>query len=95
MTERFELAYENGKWWAVRDGDLTLWKEEVVQELNNLDKENKKLRSVNQELRNELKISETDYKAFNEVIKYADDLIYGNLSEHYQRKWKKVKELFE
>jgi len=39
MTEkRFELAYsndlENDKWWAVRDWDITLWKEEVVHLLN-------------------------------------------------------------
>ena len=36
MTEnkRFELAYEKGNWWAVRDGDITLWKEEVVGLLN-------------------------------------------------------------
>ena len=35
MTEkRFELAYETNRqnvvWWAVRDGDITLWKEETV-----------------------------------------------------------------
>ena len=35
MSEkRFELAYEQGDWWAVRDGDITLWKEEVVGLLN-------------------------------------------------------------
>lgn len=35
MSEkRFELAYEQGDWWAVRDGDITLWKEEVVGVLN-------------------------------------------------------------
>lgn len=32
--ERFELAYEQGDWWAVRDGDITLWKEEVIGLLN-------------------------------------------------------------
>ena len=32
--KRFELAYEQGDWWAVRDGDITLWKEEVVGLLN-------------------------------------------------------------
>lgn len=36
MTEdkRFTLAYEKGKWWAVRDGEITLWKEEVIGLLN-------------------------------------------------------------
>ena len=36
MTEnkRFELAYEKGNWWAVRDGGITLWKEEVIGLLN-------------------------------------------------------------
>ena len=35
MSEkRFELAYEQGDWWAVRDGDITLWKEEVVDKMN-------------------------------------------------------------
>jgi hypothetical protein len=35
MTEkRYELAYEKGNWWAVRDGEITLWKEEVVDLLN-------------------------------------------------------------
>ena len=44
MTEkRFELAYEQGDWWAVRDGDTTLWKEEVVALLNELVEENEQL----------------------------------------------------
>lgn len=32
--KRFALAYEQGNWWAVRDGDITLWKEEVIHLLN-------------------------------------------------------------
>ena len=33
MTEkRFTLAYEKGNWWAVKDGDITLWKEETIAE---------------------------------------------------------------
>ena len=45
MTEkRFTLAYEKGDWWAVRDGDITLWKEEVIGELNALHEENEKLK---------------------------------------------------
>ena len=45
MSEkRFELAYEQGDWWAVRDGDITLWKEEVVDLLNGLAEENEQLK---------------------------------------------------
>jgi hypothetical protein len=49
MTQkRFSLAYEtndqNCIWWAVRDGDVTLWKEEVITLLNELYEENKNLR---------------------------------------------------
>ena len=45
MTEkRFTLAYEKGNWWAVRDGDITLWKEEVIYLLNELDEENEELK---------------------------------------------------
>lgn len=48
MTEnkRFELAYEKGNWWAVRDGDITLWKEEVVGLLNKLNNENENLKQA-------------------------------------------------
>lgn len=48
MTEnkRFELAYEKGNWWAVRDGGITLWKEEVVELLNKLNNENKNLKQA-------------------------------------------------
>lgn len=45
--KRFSLAYsndlENDNWWAVRDGDVTLWKEEVVDLLNRLDDRNREL----------------------------------------------------
>jgi hypothetical protein len=45
MTEkRFTLAYEKGNWWAVRDRDITLWKEEVVGLLNELVEENEQLK---------------------------------------------------
>lgn len=51
MSEkRFELAYEQGNWWAVRDGDITLWKEEVVYLLNELDEENERLKQEFAEL---------------------------------------------
>ena len=42
--KRFELAYEQGNWWAVRDGNITLWKEEVVDLLNELAEENEQLK---------------------------------------------------
>lgn len=32
--KQFTLAYEKGNWWAVKDGDITLWKEEVIYLLN-------------------------------------------------------------
>ena len=45
MTEkRFKLAYKEDDWWAVRDGEITLWKEEVVHLLNELHEENRQLR---------------------------------------------------
>ena len=45
MTEkRFTLAYEKGNWWAVRDGDITLWKEEVIGLLNDLNNDNCQLK---------------------------------------------------
>lgn len=55
MTEkRFTLAYsddtEKSKWWAVRDGDITLWKEEVVYLLNQLHEENEQLLKENKRL---------------------------------------------
>ena len=45
MTEkRFTLAYKKDNWWAVRDGEITLWKEEVIHLLNELYEENQKLK---------------------------------------------------
>lgn len=48
--KRFTLAYsddsEKSKWWAVRDEDITLWKEEVVYLLNQLHEENEQLRET-------------------------------------------------
>ena len=57
MTEkRFELAYETNRqnviWWAVRDGDITLWKEETVATLNELYEENEQLKKQNENLQN-------------------------------------------
>lgn len=44
-NKRFGLAYDHGGWWAVRDGDITLWKEEVVDLLNKLFDENQFLKN--------------------------------------------------
>lgn len=44
-NKRFGLAYDHGNWWAVRDGDITLWKEEVVDLLNKLFDENQFLKN--------------------------------------------------
>ena len=44
-NKRFGLAYDHGDWWAVRDGDITLWKEEVVDLLNKLFDENQFLKN--------------------------------------------------
>ena len=56
MTEeRFQLSYETNKqyciWWAVRDGGITLWKEEVVYLMNQLNDENIKLKEEIQMLK--------------------------------------------
>ena len=42
-AKRFTLAYEKGNWWAVRDGDIALWKEEVVGLLNELNEKKEEL----------------------------------------------------
>lgn len=48
MTEkRFKLAYTKDDWWAVRDGEITLWKEEVIHLLNELNEENEILKEEN------------------------------------------------
>lgn len=60
----------------------------VRDRLNELSDENEQLKSVNQELRNELKFDEKMYKTFKEIIDEADDLITSHLSKHYQRQWK-------
>lgn len=46
MAEKqFTLAYllnnEEDDWWAVRNGEITLWKEEVVDLLNKMREDNK------------------------------------------------------
>ena len=46
MTKRFTLAYEKEDWWAVKDGDITLWKEEVIATLNEQDQRIQELESL-------------------------------------------------
>ena len=59
MTEkRFTLAYEQEDWWAVRDGDTTLWKEEVVDLLNEQDETIKELTQKKNDLKELLVNSE-------------------------------------
>lgn len=63
VEKRFALAYETNDqysiWWAVRDGDITLWKEEVVDCLNSLHEENERLHDEIFRLRTELAYDRT------------------------------------
>ena len=79
MTEnkRFELAYEKGNWWAVRDEDITLWKEEVIHLLNELHEENQELK---QELHKIYELA-TVNKARDIVENVYDDLLYETSDE--------------
>jgi len=82
MTEkRFELAYETNDqqviWWAVRDGDITLWKEEVVDTLNTLSDENEQLKQFIQSLAEQSvngKVMLRDGKVYdlNKILKKGD-----------------------
>lgn len=71
MTEnkRFELAYEKGNWWAVRDGDITLWKEEVIHLLNELYEENEKLLTLSNMKKGALVEAVKDLTKENEQLK--------------------------
>ena len=79
MTEnkRFELAYEKGNWWAVRDEDITLWKEEVIHLLNELHEENQELK---QELHKIYELA-TVNKVRDIVENVYDDLLYETSDE--------------
>lgn len=71
MTEnkRFKLAYEKGNWWAVRDGDITLWKEEVISLLNVLHEENQKLLTLSNMKKGALVEAVKDLTKENEQLK--------------------------
>ena len=75
MTEnkRFELAYEKGNWWAVRDGDITLWKEEVIHLLNELHEENQKLLTLSNMKKGALVEAIKDLTKENEELKQRND----------------------
>ena len=82
MTEnkRFELAYEHDNWWAVRDGDITLWKEEVVDLLNELADENEQLKdALNQ------RTDQCDkYYKENKQLKSENQQIRDTIKEMYE-----------
>lgn len=60
---RFHLAYESKTgWWAVNDSGVTLWKEEVIGELNELNNENEKLEKENKTLKEEKETYKTLYE---------------------------------
>lgn len=81
MTEkRFELAYEKGNWWAVRDGDITLWKEEVVSLLNVLYEENQKLLTLSNMKKGALVEAVKDLTKENEQLKHRIEELRKELS---------------
>ena len=55
--KRFTLAYEKGNWWAVRDYDITLWKEEVVDRLNEQYQRIRELERENKCLKESMKLT--------------------------------------
>lgn len=73
MTEnkRFKLAYKKGDWWAVRDGEITLWKEEVIHLLNELYEENVELKQENHDIK--YKIEELYYTYIYEPSENYDE----------------------
>lgn len=68
--KRFELAYEQGDWWAVRDGDITLWKEEVVDKLNEQQFLIQSLKEENEQLKQ--KLETLNLNAKNDSIKMIE-----------------------
>lgn len=80
MTKRFKLAYEKGNWWAVRDGDITLWKEEVISLLNVLHEENQKLLTLSNMKKGALVEAVKDLTKENEQLKYRIEELRKELS---------------
>ena len=87
MTEK-RLIVDDDYAWIDTFTNTVIEIEDALDLVNKLWKENEKLKSVEQELRNELKFDEEMYKTFKEIIDEADDLITSHLSKHYQRQWK-------
>ena len=79
-TKRFELAYEKGNWWAVRDGDITLWKEEVVSLLNVFHEENQKLLTLSNMKKGALVEAVKDLTKENEQLKHRIEELRKELS---------------
>ena len=85
--KRFSLAYELGDWWAVKDYDITLWKEEVVDELNNLNDEIQRLKNKNSHLLELLEIDrivleDFDIEDTQGAIKILMDLYFQTRKEN-------------
>ena len=82
--ERFQLAYETNKqyciWWAVRDGGITLWKEEVIYLMNQLNDENIKLK---QEIEYYKLCQEEDDRRSRIIDKYISDNGSISLEEYH------------
>lgn len=82
MTEnkRFKLAYEKGNWWAVRDRDITLRKEEVIYLLNVLYEENQKLLTLSNMKKGALVEAVKDLTKENEQLKHRIEELRKELS---------------
>ena len=80
-NKRFELANVLGNWWEVRDGDITLWKEEVIDLLNELNDENEQLKQSYKEFEDECQ------STFNAMSRKQNDLYRKNfkLKEENER----------
>lgn len=80
MTKkRFKLAYTKDDWWAVRDGEITLWKEEVIHLLNELHEDNEELKERVKQLQIDNTVIKKRYGA---LISENEDL---NTSKEYWR----------
>ena len=101
MTEnkRFKLAYEKGNWWAVRDGEITLWKEEVVGLLNEQEEMIKRLKTIREEqtetiLKQKRKIKELEKCREELFIRERDTKNEcRELKERNQRQYNQLKEI--
>ena len=99
MSEkRFTLAYEKGNWWAVRDGDITLWKEEVIHLLNELNDEKERWKSMsvatsneNEILWNEVHILMEQGAEPSDAFKKYLESISTEHTKFWQRKLEKAK----